>query len=92
MLWLLDVGCGNGIMLSSLIKELPDRHAGITFEFFGIDVGDSNVQQKGYFKKTTGLLKTTNSQINREDHLKLLKFNETWPFPDAILILFFQTW
>lgn len=78
---LLDVGCGNGVMLSSLVKELPLKHKDVIFEFFGLDVDDSNVQLKGYFDKTIALLNTTDPGKNWQNHLSLIKSDEAWPFP-----------
>lgn len=87
---LLDVGCGNGVMLSSLIKELPDRHPGIRFEFFGLDVDDSHVQESGYFDKTISLLESTSPGTSWKTQLKLIKSTDNWPFPDNYFDLIFS--
>lgn len=79
---LLDVGCGNGMMLSTLVKELALRNPGIQFEFAGLDVNDSQVQEEGYFDKTISLLASTASQINWTERLHLIKSTDPWPFPD----------
>lgn len=87
---LLDVGCGNGIMLSTLIKELPCRHPYFSFEFFGLDVDDSNVQEKGYFNKTINLLETNAPGTIWKTQLKLIKSDEAWPFPDNFFDLIYS--
>lgn len=79
---LLDVGCGNGVMLSTLTRELPSMHPGIAFEFYGLDVDDSNVQEKGFFDKTISLLTQNAPATPWQQHLKLIKSEETWPFPN----------
>lgn len=78
---ILDVGCGNGIMLSTLVKELPLKHPNIHFEFYGIDVYDSQVQPRGYFQKTITLLEATDPNIQWNERLRLLKSTQQWPFP-----------
>lgn len=78
---ILDVGCGNGIMLSTLVKELPIRHPHINFEFFGIDVYDSQIQPRGYFRKTITLLEGTDPETRWSERLRLLKSTQQWPFP-----------
>lgn len=78
---ILDVGCGNGIMLSTLVKELPLKHPNINFEFYGIDVYDSQVQPRGYFKKTITLLEGTDPGTQWNERLRLLKSTQQWPFP-----------
>ena len=40
---ILDVGCCNGLVLSTLVKELPLKNPGISFELYGLDVNDSHV-------------------------------------------------
>jgi len=87
---LLDVGCGNGIMLSTLIKELPLKHPGMDFEFFGLDVDDSNVQEKGFFDKTISLLTSAAPSTQWHDKVKLIRSNESWPFPDNYFDLIFS--
>lgn len=87
---LLDVGCGNGVMLCTLIKELSLKHPELNFEFYGLDVDDSNVQAKGYFSKTISLLESAAPQIKWMDQLKLINSKEQWPFPDDFFDLIFS--
>ena len=87
---LLDVGCGDGKMLSTLIKELPTKNPEISFEFYGLDVTDSLVQKDGYFKNTIELLSSNLPAINWQDHLKLITSQDQWPFPDNFFDLIFS--
>ena len=77
---ILDLGCGNGIMLASFVKELRKKNPAIEFEFYGLDVDDSLVQQAGYFEKTISILNETDSTTNWANFLKLVKSSEPWPF------------
>ena len=87
---LLDVGCGNGVLLSTLVKELPLKNPGVSFEFYGLDVDDSHVQERGYFNKTTSLLQSVAPQITWQDNLKLIKSTDRWPFTDDFFDLIFS--
>lgn len=77
---ILDVGCGNGILLSALVKELPLKNPSVSFEFYGLDVNDSHIQERGYFTKTISLLQSVNSEADWQNNLKLISSKEKWPF------------
>ena len=77
---ILDVGCGNGLLLGTLLKELPKRYPEIMFDFYGLDVDDSSVQEKDFFKKTLSLLYQTDSSVEWEKNLKLIQSESLWPF------------
>lgn len=79
---ILDVGCGNGVLLSTLFKELNLRHPKISFEFYGLDVDDSHVQKQGYFKDTIAFLQTIAPEVVWQNSLELITSNEKWPFAD----------
>lgn len=87
---LLDVGCGDGKMLSTLIKELPTKNPEVLFEFYGLDVADSLVQKDGYFKNTIDLLSSNMPAVNWQDHLKLITSKDQWPFSDNFFDLIFS--
>ncbi len=87
---ILDVGCGSGVLLSTLIKELPLKNPGISFEFYGIDVDDSHVQERGYFNKTISLLQFVAPQIVWQDNLKLITSNDRWPFANGFFDIIFS--
>lgn len=87
---ILDVGCGNGVLLSTLVKELPVRNPGIFFEFYGLDVDDSHVQEKGYFSRTISLLQLAAPTISWENNLKLITSNDGWPFGNDFFDLIFS--
>ena len=77
---ILDVGCGNGLLLSMLLKELPKRYPELKIDFYGLDVDDSSVQEKDYFRKTLSLLYQTDSSVEWEKNLKLIQSESLWPF------------
>ena len=79
---ILDVGCGNGLLLSILVKELPKRYPDLKIEFYGLDVDDSSVQEKNYSDKTLLLLNQTDPDIKWDEKLKLVQSESPWPFED----------
>ncbi len=87
---ILDVGCGNGILLSTLVKELPLKNPGVKFEFYGLDVTDSQIQKKGYFDETISLLQSAAPQISWHNNLKLIQSSEQWPFENNFFDLVFS--
>ncbi len=87
---ILDVGCGNGILLSTLVKELPLKNPSISFEFYGLDVNDSHIQERGYFTKTIYLLQSVDSHVEWQNNLKLISSNEPWPFENDFFDIIFS--
>lgn len=79
---ILDVGCGNGIMLSSIIKAFKEMYPHANIQYFGLDVDDSPIQMEGYFEKTIQLLSSTENTVNWSEHLQLLKSTDVWPYPE----------
>lgn len=80
---ILDVGCGSGLMLSFFVQEIGKMHPTIKFSFFGIDVDDSSVQQKGYFSETIKRLQEADPDTVWEANLKLISSKNKWPFSDG---------
>lgn len=87
---ILDVGCGNGLLLSTLIKQLPLRHPDLRIDFYGLDVDDSHVQEKGFFAKTVSLLRATDPSVAWEEKVKLTQSDVPWPFEDNFFDIIFS--
>ncbi len=79
---ILDVGCGNGILLSTLVRELPLKNSGLTFEFYGLEVYDSHIQEQGFFRKTVSFLESVCPSINWGSNIRLIASKDQWPFED----------
>ena len=87
---ILDIGCGKGILLSTLLKELPPKHPDLKIEFYGLDVDDSRIQEKDYFKKTIDLLNQTAISFEWNNNLKLIHSEDHWPFEDNFFDIIFS--
>ncbi len=87
---ILDVGCGNGVLLSTLVKELPQRYSGLKLDFYGLDVDDSHVQEKDFFHKTLSLLFLTDPSVQWQKNVKLIRSETAWPFEDNFFDIIFS--
>ena len=87
---ILDVGCGTGVLLSTLIKELPLKNPEISFEFYGLDVNDSHIQESGYFEKMILLLQSVDTKVAWQNNLKLISSHDHWPFEDDFFDIIFS--
>lgn len=87
---ILDVGCGNGLLLSTLVRELPKRYPELKFHFYGLDVDDSSVQERDFFNKTLSLLSLTDPSVEWEKNLKLIQSDMHWPFEDDFFDIIFS--
>src|SRR5262245_59866181 len=77
---LLDAGCGDGVMLGYFSEVLPQLVPEVSWEFFGYDVSDSDVQKTGYFKDTVATLSARRPDIDWNSRLQLIRSDEPWPF------------
>lgn len=87
---ILDVGCGNGLLLSTLVKELSHRYPELKLDFYGLDVDDSSVQEKNFFAKTLSLLHLTDPSVHWEENIKLIRSDMAWPFEDNFFDIIFS--
>lgn len=82
-----DMGCGDGRLLGYLARCLPALHPGTTFEFFGVEVGDSGVQPAGFFDRTLATLTEAAPEVAWTDRLHMITSDAPWPFADDYLHL-----
>ena len=79
---ILDVGCGDGLLIKYLAQSFSVSHPGREIEVFGMDVHDHGVQAPGYWAKTLSLLSGTFPPIDWRQRLQLVAIAEPWPYPD----------
>ncbi len=80
---ILDIGCGDGLLIEYLGKALPLLFKNVEFVLYGFDVGDHGVQPDGYFAKTIGHLTLTMPNVDWADRLALISEKDPWPHADA---------
>ena len=78
---ILDVGCGDGLLLSYLAGTLGAVCPGVTFEFYGFDVSDHGVQPEGYFQEAVGQLSRDHPNVPWAERLRLISQSDPWPWP-----------
>lgn len=80
---ILDIGCGDGLLIAYLAKALPKIFPGVGFDLYGFDVGDHGVQPVGYFARTKALLDETLAGVDWSSRLALISEQEAWPYEDG---------
>ena len=80
---ILDVGCGDGLLIKYLAQSFSVSHPGREIEVFGMDVHDHGVQAPGYWAKTLSLLSGTFPTIDWRQRLRLVSIADPWPYPDS---------
>ena len=80
---ILDVGCGDGLLIDYLGKALPLLFEGVNFDIYGFDVGDHGVQLGGYFDKTIAHLSEALPDVDWSERLALISENDLWPYEDG---------
>src|SRR5262245_47703231 len=79
---ILDVGCGDGRLLSYLATNLPILQPSARFEFYGLDVDDRGVQRPGFLDAARALLRERVPTEDWEGRLVGLSSTDAWPFAD----------
>lgn len=80
---ILDVGCGDGLLIDYLGKALPQLFEGVIFDLYGFDVGDHGVQPDGYFSKTRDHLNKAFPDVDWSERLALISEYDPWPYEDG---------
>lgn len=79
----LDIGCGDGLLLIFLSKALAACWPGLRFEFHGFDVGDHGVQADGFLAAARERLDAEAPEHDWEQRLRLISEHDAWPYPDG---------
>lgn len=76
----LDVGCGDGLLLIYLSRALRACWPSLTFELYGFDVGDHGLQAPSFFRKALARLEDAAPSGRWGERLALISENEPWPY------------
>jgi SAM-dependent methyltransferase len=78
----LDVGCGNGLLLGYVLSNLPRLNPSLRVEVHGLDVADHGVQPGDYFAATIDRLCAEHPDVKWTERLSLISVKDTWPYPN----------
>lgn len=79
---IVDMGCGNGKLISFLQDNLSKKFPEVSIFIQGFDVSDSSVQNSTFFSETILHLKNTCPSIEWENRLSQISSNENLPYKD----------
>jgi SAM-dependent methyltransferase len=79
---ILDAGCGNGLLIAYLAKHLPLLFPDLSFDIYGFDITDSQVQKSDFFKTTIKTLKEELPNIMWEEKLSIIQSDKLWVYPE----------
>lgn len=80
---LLDVGCGDGKLITYLTNNLPKLNPTIDWQIHGFDVHDHGVQQDGFLSKAIGKLSERCPGIPWEERIASISDGDPWPYVDG---------
>jgi SAM-dependent methyltransferase len=79
---ILDVGCGNGLLLTHMIGALTLLRPDLRFDAFGLDVNDACQQDDGYIETTRRHLQETWPAVDWNERIKMISSCDEWPFQE----------
>jgi SAM-dependent methyltransferase len=77
---IIDMGCGNGKLISFLQENLSKKFPNISFHIQGFDVSDSSVQSISFFTETISYLNSRFPNIKWGDRLIQITSNDKLPY------------
>ena len=80
---ILDVGCGDGRLMTLLYKGLRAQRPGLEIDIRGFDVSDPGVQKPNFFAATRALLEREIPGVDWSSRLELIAARDRWPYPDG---------
>lgn len=80
---LLDVGCGDGQLLTYLTENLRILNHSLKFDMYGFDVGDHGVQLKGFIESTISNLSKKIPDVSWPDRISTISTDDKWPYSNG---------
>jgi SAM-dependent methyltransferase len=77
---ILDLGCGDGKLLSHLVSSLSRLQPDLNLDVFGLDVSDAGQQDQGFIDQTALLLLKEHPQVSWKNRLTMITTEQTWPY------------
>ena len=79
---ILDIGCGDGVLISYLQKMLEAHNPGIEIELYGFDIEDHGYADSSQLPNTLRLLKQDHPHVDWSERIVLQRADEAWRFPE----------
>lgn len=79
---LLDIGCGDGKLITYLMNNLPKLHPTIDWQIYGFDVHDHGIQQDGFLDKAISKLSMCSPGIPWGERIESISADDPWPYED----------
>lgn len=76
---ILDMGCGDGKLISHILDALPLLQPRYKIECYGLDVADAGVQVSGFMNRTIDDLSGKYPDIDWRQRLALISHVDHWP-------------
>lgn len=82
---ILDLGCGNGLLIAFLLESLSLLRPELEFWVGGLDVKNSNVQKIGYIDATRDMLQQRWPQFDWSERIAYVSSDDPWPYANDSL-------
>src|SRR5437660_586807 len=79
---ILDAGCGDGVLMNYLMRNLRELNLPVVFELYGFDVHDHGVQPEGYLLETVKNLSRQCPDVPWEERISSISESDPWPYRD----------
>lgn len=78
---ILDIGCGDGLLMDSLTRLAAEDRAGFAVEIHGFDIGEQGFQANDQQARTIERLSAGHPQIDWSRRIRILSDREPWNYP-----------
>ncbi len=79
---ILDVGCGDGLLISYLQAMMDRFYSDTKIELYGFDIGDYGYKDGQQLPKTHDLLTRNHPHVDWSDRVKLIPVDADWGYPE----------
>jgi SAM-dependent methyltransferase len=80
---ILDMGCGNGLVMGFLHAALAKRLPGVPVDIHGFDIAESKVQHEGFIAEARAHLAAANPTVDWSSRVRMIGASEPWPYADG---------
>lgn len=78
---ILDIGCGDGELVSHLQQELTAAFPDLAIELYGFDIGEQGYRDEGQFETTSRSLAARFPDVDWRQRISIISDSEPWCYP-----------